>query len=727
MDPTRHLEPFTGLDLGNPVLAARPDGGAVAVGQAQVGICDVWILALPAFTPLARIRPRASDPYLDRLAWSSDGALLAIGTRGAVYVWDPARGEEVCALEGLRAPISWRPGGRALYAFDADGALTRVDVGSGARERLGPLAAPVHHGVEFSWRPDGRRVALWRRGYRAPGYGGTAELWDLDPPARVEVLEGESYIHWDARGRRWSCAPDQGLLRVRIPDGPLAELREAPLPEGPQDFAWAGAELLGWMRLLDETATRIDPTTGASLGAVFIDDTDEHDASEEEAASIAEVQVVGRRALVLRGGPSRLECWDLDDAVCLSAVGPSVTLEAARLTPSGALLVTSVFADPPRVEVLDATTLRPRGRWTGWPPWATPPGHARFAFQGPDGDILVTRLGHDAAPLALVGHVGDVFDLDWSADGRHLVSTGIDGTLRVWDVDTRREVLRDQSTDWLGSWAGVPGGCWSPDGRTLAWHTTDDTPQDARLWDRDRDRVRPLHDAEQVLAWIDDDRLLALGEGLAIWDRLSGAPVLWCPLPSAGPLAVRPDMLALRHDDALSLWRYEHAEPLVTLLQGLAAHQGLGWTSRGALLVHTFGDRLRLVAPDGRILLDLEGARAVDEDTTTGTLVVSDGIDLRLFDAQGAPVGHLRGSTGHRVRHVQVAEGGGWICTHGTRSAAVWHVARGLQRVEHPGQEGVLAQEGDRVLRWDGAEPLYEVTWRGGFGRYASSGRKLNG
>ncbi|CAL9416002.1 hypothetical protein SUDANB21_01757 [Streptomyces sp. enrichment culture] len=52
---------------------------------------------------------------------------------------------------------------------------------------------------------------------------------------------------------------------------------------------------------------------------------------------------------------------------------------------------------------------------------------------------LLSTQAHPYAG-ALKGHVGPVRTLTWTADGRHVVSGGGDGTVRVWDARTRRQV-----------------------------------------------------------------------------------------------------------------------------------------------------------------------------------------------------------------------------------------------------------------------------------------------
>ncbi len=73
-------------------------------------------------------------------------------------------------------------------------------------------------------------------------------------------------------------------------------------------------------------------------------------------------------------------------------------------------------------------------------------------------------------PERLAGHRGVaegnqlpyVYDVDWSPDGAHLLSSGWDGTLRIWDAATGR-LERTLECDAL-----VRSGGWAPDGRSVA-------------------------------------------------------------------------------------------------------------------------------------------------------------------------------------------------------------------------------------------------------------------
>jgi WD40 repeat protein len=76
----------------------------------------------------------------------------------------------------------------------------------------------------------------------------------------------------------------------------------------------------------------------------------------------------------------------------------------------------------------------------------------------------------------LVGHTNWVNGVAFSPDGKTLASASTDNTVRLWDVTSRQQVGQPLA----GHVASVNGVVFSPDGKTVASASVDKT---IRLWD----------------------------------------------------------------------------------------------------------------------------------------------------------------------------------------------------------------------------------------------------
>jgi WD40 repeat protein len=74
----------------------------------------------------------------------------------------------------------------------------------------------------------------------------------------------------------------------------------------------------------------------------------------------------------------------------------------------------------------------------------------------------------------LAGHPGGADDAAFSADGKYVLSSGVDGIARLWDVVSGNEVRR-----FTGHTNEVESVAFSPDGRYILTASRDNT---ARLW-----------------------------------------------------------------------------------------------------------------------------------------------------------------------------------------------------------------------------------------------------
>ncbi len=163
-------------------------------------------------------------PSVTAVAFRPDGRLLAVGTHGAVVLWDLDEVRPAAVLGGLPGPVH-------ALAFDRDG--KHLAVGSGLPARSGSVrvhAVPggtlVHdfdgHGdvvYGLAFRPDGARLA-------SASFDQTVRVWDLTIGRAEGAFRGHSDFVYDVAYDRdgkslLSVSKDRSVKRF---DG--AELKE---------------------------------------------------------------------------------------------------------------------------------------------------------------------------------------------------------------------------------------------------------------------------------------------------------------------------------------------------------------------------------------------------------------------------------------------------------------------------------------------------------------------
>ncbi len=126
--------------------------------------------------------------------------------------------------------------------------------------------------------------------------------------------------------------------------------------------------------------------------------------------------------------------------------------------------------------------------------------------------------------FTLVGHTAAVNGVEYSPDGRKILTYSTDNTARIWDADTGREL-----TPPLAHGDAVIAGAWSRDGKRVLTGSEDHT---ARIWDAATGRplTPPIEAPESVLslAWSRDGKLVALGTEnghVRTYEAATGRPV----------------------------------------------------------------------------------------------------------------------------------------------------------------------------------------------------------
>lgn len=196
-------------------LAWSPDGALLAVGGEGHGALAIWDTTDPS-RPMQVHGPvtvSADAPDGLVLAWAPHGRTLAILDRTDVILWsfdEPAKPVELARVSAPYATdVIWSPDGRQLGVIDGY-AIQLWDVTDRRQPRpLGPtfneekgLYALGMDPMPASWAPDAPAVAT-------ASHGSMARLWDVsDPTAATPIGDGLAAHTDNVVGVAWSPTGD---------------------------------------------------------------------------------------------------------------------------------------------------------------------------------------------------------------------------------------------------------------------------------------------------------------------------------------------------------------------------------------------------------------------------------------------------------------------------------------------------------------------------------------
>jgi WD40 repeat protein len=524
-----------------PALAWSPDGRKVVTIEGSM--CRVWDAA--SGRELAAIPGDAST--INGSVWSPDGLRIAtlIKADNRLVVWDVASGRELQTMSSGAKPLGswiWSPDGQRILIVTYDNTASVWDASSG--QELVTLQTDASGATDIgnyqstaSWSPDGRQIAMDIL-YPQPRQiamdftlYGVSRIWDAASGRELATLPGMftgvGESTWSSDGQRLLTTNSDTAAYV----WDIAGVREPALLRS-QSKNIVGAQ---WSpdgrRFLtfnsDDTTSIWDTASAREL--VVLKGLASGGGRGSLMGEYAAWSPDGQRVVTLRNYEALITLRNYEALIWDAASGKQLArlrhgnIFTAAWSPDGRSIMTTGrvgkdFNETAAI-IWDAASGRERAvafQGRAWPVWSPNAQHLlTFDDVGRVWDVISERA---VARFQLPGDPG-IDNVLWSPDGQQIIISGVDGTIRSWDIASGREIVR------LRQGQSIVG--WSQDRKWVA--TRSRNPYDVLIWELASERnavvLRGHSDTVWRSTWSPDgQRIVTVSvDGTArMWDAASG-------------------------------------------------------------------------------------------------------------------------------------------------------------------------------------------------------------
>ena len=456
----------TDASLGSPRIVKSEGTGVgglafTADGEHIVaGLKDATVRVLPSDGRGPRRILRGHEDAIIAVDATADASrIVSAGYDGSIRLWRPQESEEAQILHRESGPVwdvAFSPDGKTVISAGDEGRIRRFDARSGRQGKPTPGGGAELFSVAFN--ADGTRFAaggqdhlvrVWAVAGAPPtavlkgqtswitdvdfgpgreilgaGDDGTVRLWDSGRTLAWAVPEDTEGLDFSRDGKYIATGSATGVARVwDSENGGLVGSRSGPVTPVGAIFSPAGdAVLMFGMEVPDVRLWSIDADTVETLlqqpvVVARLDSSGQRLLYADEKGKLAVRDIESGDEVVLRGAPRTI--YDAQ----FSADDDRVVISSEK----GVSMIWRVDSPDRPERVLEGH----RGDIQGLEYGAD----GRVVTAGTDRTVRVWPA-REGPEVVLRGHTRDATDASFSVDGSKVVSSGMDGALRLWDSRT---------------------------------------------------------------------------------------------------------------------------------------------------------------------------------------------------------------------------------------------------------------------------------------------------
>jgi WD40 repeat protein/serine/threonine protein kinase len=583
----RDLDTLSVSDAGLWCVAASPDGERIAAAGN-----DSVIFLFDAKSRKLIHRLTGHDEPVWAVAWSPNGSQLASACwDGSIKTWDAKTAQELRTIRGQSKPlysVAWNKDGTLLAAAGESESVWVWDATTG--ELVQPLDGQTAGARGVAWHPCENRIAC-------AGMDANIRIWDLNDPEHPRFLKDQrceetahgnwvNKVAWHPDGIRLaSVSNDQKCKIWNTRDGTV----ESTLPghsEGVLGICWS-----------------IDGKKLATCGedhTIRIWNTDDGKELAELRGHTRKVTSVawcnGIQQLVSSSLDGTVKFWSTEPRDETPRLRVDGAVNDLAWSPNGLRIAASSGKGP--VKLLDPNDREPaivlgNERSSLSVSWAS--NGKLLASGGSDLKVHIWNVDSGAEVGALRGSVEPIRSVAWSRHSSALAAVDEDGNIIVWNADSEALLLTlGDPQHRLGLQAFCFAIAWSPDDRYLASAWNDgsvrvhDVESGKQIWNI------CLHDEiTSSVAWSIDGKSIASAGGdsmIHICDAATGAikQTLKGHTTAVMRVAWHPDgdrLASASGDRSVKVWDPQTGKLMLSLNDLASPMTTVAWSPDGKTLV----------------------------------------------------------------------------------------------------------------------------------------------